>query len=70
MLKRKRTPTASDPGLEQIAAYEAAMIEAYDARVALGVTAAEIEQQRPTVVAHARLIGDQLRADYLARTRA
>ena len=65
---KRRTPT-NDPGLQLIAAYEAAIVTAHDQKIDLGVSTEEVERQRPAVVQLAGRIGDALRAEYAARSR-
>lgn len=61
-------PRTLDPGLEQIAALERdivlAKLQTWEWN---GVSADEIARLRPDLVALARNVTDQLRAEYLAR---
>lgn len=57
-----------DAGLEEINALERNLVLAKDQLWAFnGVSAEEIGRIRPGVVALAKAVGDQLRAEYLAR---
>ena len=67
----KRTSQAEpvDPSLQSIADLEAAIIAAHDQKATLGVSAEEVARLRPDVVRLAKTVTDQLRREYLARTR-
>jgi hypothetical protein len=77
MFKRNRTTAANtkhvsdfnDAGLQQIDAYEAAIIRACDEKATFfGVDANEVAHFRPGVVAQAKAVCAKLRSEYRART--
>ena len=67
-MSKKRVAIVADEGLQQIDALEAAIVQAHDEKRQLGVSAEEVARYRPAVVALARTVCDQLRAEYLARS--
>jgi hypothetical protein len=60
----KRRPT--DRGLEQIDAYERALVQQFDERPH-GGDPADVARERAALVQQARAIGDAMRTDYQAR---
>ena len=72
MFKRKHASAPHDLGLQQIDAYQRAIIDARMAhlRGAVGYSAAELNREHANVEALSARIGDALRADYLARARS
>ena len=65
----KQTPSPRDPGLAEIEDLERCIIAAHDQRIDLGASAEEVARFRPEVVAQAAAVCDQLRAEYLERTK-
>ena len=67
-MRLRRTPTAVDPGLALIDAYQCAIVQARMESLSAGDhTADVIEQERATVEALTGRVGNALRAEYLAR---
>jgi hypothetical protein len=66
MLK-KRAPVVTDAGLQQIDDLERDIIQAQDEKVLLGVSAGEVERERPSVVQLAKAVTDRMRAEHLQR---
>ncbi len=65
----KRTPPPVDPGLQQIADLEHAIVQAQeDNWTHHAVPETERDRLRPSVRALATAVADQLRAEHLART--
>ena len=65
----KRTHTPPDAGLQLIARFEAAVIDARMERLhGAGLDAADVARERAAVTALAATIAERLRADYRART--
>jgi len=58
-----------DPGLQAIDDLEALIVRAHDERVQFGAPVEEIKRERPAAVTLARAVADQMRSEYLARTR-
>jgi hypothetical protein len=58
-----------DPGLQAIAELEANIIAAHDQKATQGVSATELQQQRPEVVRLAATIAERLRREYVAGKR-
>ena len=60
---KPRTPP-KDPGLQLIADLQEAIVTAHDQKIDQGVSAEEVDRQRPAVVQLAATIGERLRAQY------
>ena len=66
-MKAKRS-TPADPELQRIDQLEMDIVRAFDARSAFyALSAADIERERPGIVAQAQAVCNRLRAEYLAR---
>jgi hypothetical protein len=64
---KKRGAVVVDEGLQLIENYQRAIVQAHDQKADWGVSAAEIERERPAVVALAKAVTDRMREEYLSR---
>jgi hypothetical protein len=65
MFRKQRAPV--DPGLAAIDQLERCIVRAHDDKSLYGASAEEVKRFRPAIVAQAKAITDQMRAEHRAR---